>query len=348
MADELLSPQEISPMPDSVSDHLDSVESIVDSLPTVIEEPNSSDLSSVVVVDSFSTSQSPASHPGGSASIFSRHTSGVIAKKIEQTALPACTIASVVPMGGEFHFPGSSSSSAFRPFIVQTSLSSAREISSSSQNQTSITSTLSSKYNDRLSLPGTANFSSLQQKSPSLSPNHPVVLGETSSNNDDNDDGRTTASAPPCTPAPELHQQPQSPFRNNRMIKKIDLLAMSRSRQSDRAENARRDGRLAPSPRKKDEVLRNSGFTFPAGRGFGTHSSLRLSMQNNSLASNDIEVSPERLINGASGAASPNVDVVSVDDQPDPSKCTFSIQFHDFAPGLSYSQFYIFCDILEP
>uniref|UniRef100_A0A0B7ACL4 C2H2-type domain-containing protein n=3 Tax=Arion vulgaris TaxID=1028688 RepID=A0A0B7ACL4_9EUPU len=241
-----------------------------------------------------------------------------IPKKTCQNTIPACTISSVIPIGNDLQLPGLSPS-AFRPFITQTSLT-------SSQNQTIVTATPVSKQNTRLTLPETTISSTLQ---PSSSPNFPAFL-EASINNDDNSDGRTTASAPPCTPAPEPYQQPQSPFRN-RQIKKIDLLAMSRSRQSDRAENARRDGRLAPSPRKKDEVLRNSGFTFPVGRGLRSHSSLRLSLHNGSLTTGDTELSPERLANGTSSAASPNVDVVSVDDQPDPSKCTFSIQFHDFA-----------------
>ncbi|CAL1542861.1 unnamed protein product, partial [Lymnaea stagnalis] len=251
-----------------------------------------------------------------------------IPKEQERNALPACTIAPMLPRVNDFHLPGSSSS-AFRPFITQTSLASTREISSSSQNQNMITSTPISRRAERSTLPGTSSFMSFQRTTPSPSPQRQLLLSDANNGNDENEDGRTTASAPPCTPAPEPHLQPQSPFRNNRQIKKIDLLAMSRSRQSDRAENARRDGRLAPSPRKKDEVLRNSGFTFASNRGYEAQSTLRLSMQNSRLTGADTGVSPERLGNGAS----PNIDVVSVDDQPDPSKCMFSIQFHDFAPA---------------
>lgn len=327
MADESQSPQEASPLPDSISDHLDSVESVVDHQPVVSTESNSSELPSLVV-DVFNTNALASSpSPVESGTNFARSAGCLpLPKEPERNALPACTIAPMIARSNDFQLTGSSS--AFRPFITQT-LSSSREITSSSQHQSLITSSPISRRAERSTLPGT--FMSFQRTSPSPSPLRQVLLGDSGNANEDNEDGRTTASAPPCTPAPEPHMQPQSPFRNNRQIKKIDLLAMSRSRQSDRAENARRDGRLAPSPRKKDEVLRNSGLTFPSNRGYEAQSTLRLSMHNSRLTGSDTGISPERV--GTSTTASPNIDVVSVDDPTDPSKCMFSIQFHDFTPG---------------
>ncbi|CAG5136063.1 unnamed protein product [Candidula unifasciata] len=313
MADELLSPQEISPVPDSVSEHLDSVESVADCLSIASRDLHSTE-QSLALVDSLPTPLSPPCHAADPAAGFG----GSLARMtIPKNPLPACTIAPVIHIGSELHLPGSSSS-AFRPFIIQTTLSPARSIISSSQNATTVASSLISKHVEKLIVPQASGFPLLQQKSPTQSPSRPIFLGESCTNEDE--DGRTTASAPPCTPVPESHQQPQSPFRNRHPIKKIDLLAMSRSRQSDRAENARRDGR-------------NSGLSLPTWRGLGNHSSLRMSLQSSNLPSNDSRVSPERAVNGTSSTSSPNVDVVSVDDQPDPSKCTFSIQFHDFTPA---------------
>ncbi|GFO16429.1 Zinc finger protein pegasus [Plakobranchus ocellatus] len=332
MSEERDTPHEVSPLPDSIS-NLDSVESVNRCSPVVTAVPNST--------------QVPA------AAENSLNVESQIDSPLLPDSSPGCHITDNVlknnSNGGERTHPpiaprelllSASSTSAFRPFFTQASAQPTGLVCGSSTYTEAhpITSTPVSRRSERLAtLPGASTFTSLQSF-PQLSlPQDTSHAGEStvivnSNVNDENDDGRTTASAPPCTPAPEPYQQPQSPFRNNRQIKKIDLLAMSRSRQSDRAENARRDGRLAPSPRKKDEVLRNSGFIFPAGRGFAHPPNMRLSMQQNSnppLASN---ISPDRTANRSSSTASPNVDVVSVDDQqPDPSKCMFSIQFHDFS-----------------
>ncbi|KAH9499175.1 hypothetical protein Btru_004344 [Bulinus truncatus] len=323
MAEESQSPQEISPMPDSISDHIDSLESVVSTAQT------SNELTSVAVEEIIPTSQATSTNAELTPNYVRPNGRLSLTKDSERNAVPACTIAPIMSRGSDFHLTGSSIS-AFRPFVTQTST---REISSlSSHNQNLMTSTPVSRRAERLTLPGTSSFMSFHRTTPSPSPHRQILLGDSSNNNDENEDGRTTASAPPCTPAPEPHLQPQSPFRNSRPIKKIDLLAMSRSRQSDRAENARRDGRLAPSPRKKDEVLRNSGLNFPSSRQFEAQSSLRLNMHTGRLAGADSGLSPERLTTGALSTSSPNIDVVSVDDQPDPSKCMFSIQFHDFSP----------------
>ncbi|KAK0070037.1 ikaros family zinc finger protein-like isoform X1 [Biomphalaria pfeifferi] len=317
MAEDSQSPQEISSLPDSISDQVDVVESVVSTAPT------STELTSVTVEELVPTTQATSTKAESSAYVRPNGRLS-LTKDAERNAVPACTIAPIMSRGSDFLLSGSSAS-AFRPFVTQTST---REItSSSSHNQNSLTSTPVSRRAERLTLPGASTFMSFNRTTPTPSPHRQLLIGDSGNNNEENEDGRTTASAPPCTPAPEPHLQPQSPFRNNRQIKKIDLLAMSRSRQSDRAENARRDGRLAPSPRKKDEVLRNSGFTFPASRVYEAQSSLRLSMQNSRLAGADSGLSPERLTTGTLSTSSPNIDVVSVDDQPDPTKCMFSIQF---------------------
>ncbi|CAG5134946.1 unnamed protein product [Candidula unifasciata] len=289
MAKELQSPKDASPSPESV-------------------------VNGGAIIDSFSALDLPALHSVDSTKdALAPNARLTAASKSDQSTTP-CTLGPATSISNDLHLPGQTS--AFRPFITPASLVSTREISSSSHTQIVNTSTQLS-VDDSLILPGTTSSLVLETNSPSS--NHLNFLRESSSNHDENDDGRTTASAPPCTPAPEPHQQPQSPFRNSRQIKKIDLLAMSRSRQSDRADSARRDGR-------------NSGFTFPAGRGLRTHSSLQLNLQQNgSLPVTDAVVSPERLANGTSSDASPNVDVVSVDEQPDPSRCTFSVHFHDLA-----------------
>ncbi|RUS84097.1 hypothetical protein EGW08_008136, partial [Elysia chlorotica] len=341
MSEERETPQEVSPLPDSIS-NLDSVES-VNRCPSVVSAvPNSTKMSAVSAGSGLSL------EPGADSPLLPDSSPGCPAADAVLENNAQCkdrTPPSIAPC--ELLLSGSSTS-AFRPFITHNSVLPAAPVSSSSafREGQPITSTPVSRRSERsTTMPGASPFASLQSFPQTSSPQDSVHQGESNSIvingsvNDDNDDGRTTASAPPCTPAPEPHQQPQSPFRNNRQIKKIDLLAMSRSRQCDRAENARRDGRLAPSPRKKDEVLRNSGFTFPAGRGFGCPPNLRHTMHHNPNIPLGSEVSPERNANGSSSTASPNVDVVSVDEpQPDPTKCMFSIQFHDFTSGFAAEQ----------
>lgn len=242
----------------------------------------------------------------------------------EQQQSSAETLDRTVPLrlslNSDIQLPGSSSS-AFRPFVSEPIIVSPENTKSPTQSQQTLITTPTSR---RQTIPGSTVTFPGSQTSESPDPDNSGAVGESSNINDDNDDGRTTASAPPCTPAPEPHIQVQSPFRNSRPLKRIDLLAMSRSRQSDRAENARRDGRLAPSPRKKDEVLRNSGYLCPANRSYGFQPNMR-SMNSEGF------ISPDGILNGAStsSAASPNVDVVSVDDQNDASKYKFSIQFHN-------------------
>ncbi|XP_005113378.1 protein hunchback [Aplysia californica] len=331
MADEGGTPPECSSAPDSISEHVASG-NLEEPPPLSIMDPVSSELAGTERFTSVPVSRVPvATTSTDTAANYATPAPRIdVPETSKAPGLTDCPITPVISLSKDFHLRGSSTS-AFRPFVTQTTLSSAREITSSTELDNPITSTPVSRRAERQSHPGTSrDLADLSRKSPSP-PNEsgtPVFLNPAPT--EENEDGRTTASAPPCTPAPDPYQQPQSPFRGNRQIKKIDLLAMSRSRQSDRAENARRDGRLAPSPRKKDEVLRNSGFALPP-RGFG--SGFRANLPNPSPV-NDRTLSPDRSGNSSLNAASPNVDVVSVDDpQPDPSKCTFSIQFHEFAPA---------------
>ncbi|GFS17335.1 zinc finger protein Pegasus [Elysia marginata] len=335
MSEERVTPHEVSPQPDSIS-NLDSLESVNRCSPVVTAVPNSTQMPTVGAENlnlepHVDSPLLPDSSPECNA-----------AERVLKNS-SHCTERAPLPIAPSDLLLSGSSTSAFRPFITHTSAQPTAPACSSSiySGGQPLTSTPVSRRSERSStMPGVSPFTSLQSFAQSSSPQDSLHQEESStvvinSNiNDENDDGRTTASAPPCTPAPEPHQQPQSPFRNNRQIKKIDLLAMSRSRQSDRAENARRDGRLAPSPRKKDEVLRNSGFTFPAGRGFGCPPNLRHTMHDNTNLPLRSEVSPERAANRSSSTASPNVDVVSVDEpQSDPTKCTLSIQFQNFSPA---------------
>lgn len=317
MTDETPGRGDHSPTPDSISETVDNESQTHAETDTPNEMGLIKDYSqsSTSVRTTFDTQRS------GEQQNTSVETTNERERDIDRPTIAQCPVPPRLSFNCEIQLPGSSSS-AFRPFISDSEPIVVSPDNPKSPTQSQQPLLISTPTSRRQTIPGsTVSIPASSLSSDSPNPDQSDGVRENSSMNDDNDDGRTTASAPPCTPAPESHAQSQSPFRNSRPIKRIDLLAMSRSRQSDRAENARRDGRLAPSPRKKDEVLRNSGYLCPANRSYGFQSNLR-------LANNEGLISPERISNGPSSAASPQVDVVSVDDNNDASKHKMNIQFH--------------------